>query len=238
MLHVVRQIRPAIWQIEFRLPASTNCWLVQEDDGLTLIDAAHTWSCTHILKAVGHIKHPLRRIVITHAHPDHAGAAAELAAKTNAVVMAHDKDIPYLTGSTCLANERGFFPTRVVLNTALALRALSNPPIERIEPLEEGTKIGSLSVLHTPGHTPGSISLWLDRDRAIFCGDNIIRVFNSLRPGMPWFTLDLSVQRESLRRYLQLDARLMLSGHGPAYSGDVTGALKWLKTGSPESLRS
>lgn len=232
IVHAVRQIRPSLWQIEFLLPAPTNCWLVDDEDGLTLIDAAHKWACKHILDAIACIGRPLRRIVITHAHPDHAGAAAELARESGAAVMAHENDVPFLNGTSSMANEQGFWACRVVLRTARLLGSLSSPAIEQIQPLSDGDEIASLSVLHTPGHTPGSISLWSEREKAIFCGDNIIYIdgLRCLRSGMPWFTLDLAMQRASMQRYLDLPAGLMLSGHGPIFSGDVTRALSWLRS--------
>src|SRR5215470_17978765 len=47
--HAVKQIQPGLWQIVFHLPAPTNCWLWQEYDGLTLVDAGFPWSTEPIL---------------------------------------------------------------------------------------------------------------------------------------------------------------------------------------------
>src|SRR3974390_1193909 len=99
--HALREIHPGLFQVVFHYPVTTNCWLFEDRDGLTLIDAAHPSSAPAILQAVKFLNKPLRRIVITHAHPDHAGAAAEVASKTDAVVLAHEREIPYLSGATC-----------------------------------------------------------------------------------------------------------------------------------------
>src|SRR5262249_36534485 len=158
--HVVRQIQPGLWQIAFHFPASTNCWLWQEPDGLTLIDAAHPWNAAAILAAVQLLGQPLSRIVITHAHPDHAGSAAELAERTGAVVHVLESEKDILAGRACMADAPGFGPCRAILKTGRWLGVVNPPPVERITALVDGQEIGCLVVVHTPGHTPGSISLW------------------------------------------------------------------------------
>src|SRR5580698_4194519 len=82
--HAVKQIQSGLWQIVFYFPATTNCWLWREPDGLTLIDAGQPWNTKAIIDAIEHVGYPVQRIVITHAHPDHAGAAAEISAETGA----------------------------------------------------------------------------------------------------------------------------------------------------------
>ncbi|PWT99294.1 MAG: hypothetical protein C5B53_05595 [Candidatus Melainabacteria bacterium] len=218
--HVVRQVQPGLWQIVFHFPASTNCWLWKENDGLTLVDAGFPWSAKAILAAIECAGEPLKRIVITHAHPDHAGAAAEISGKTGAVVMAHSEDIPYLQGCS-MAEVPGFWPCRAVLQMGRYFGILNAPSIARVQPLADGEFVGTLQVLHTPGHTPGSISLWAETEKAVFCGDNICTSFRFLHVGMPWFTLDLRAQKASLASYANLPVQLLLSGHGAVYRGDI-----------------
>lgn len=223
--HAVKQIQPGLWQIVFHLPAPTNCWLWQEYDGLTLVDAGFPWSTKAILDAIDGVGQPLRRIVLTHAHPDHAGAAAEIAGMTGAEVFAHAADIPYLQGDN-MSEVPGYWLCRLTLKAGQYLGILNAPPIARVEPLADGCMVGRLKVLHTPGHTPGSISLWAEEAKAIFSGDNICNrnifdKFSILHLGLPWFTLDLAAQRASLSSYAKLPVQMLLSGHGPVYRGDV-----------------
>lgn len=226
--HVVQQVRPKLWQITFHFPAPTNCWLVEEDDGLTLVDAAHSWSASFILSAVNAVGLPLRRILITHAHPDHAGAASELREKTDATVLAHEADIPFLVGTRSMADEPGYWLSRFILSCGNKLGVLNSATISHVHPVSHGETVGSLNVLHTPGHTPGSISLWSADHEAIFCGDNLIYSLRILRKGLPWFTLDHARQNSSMRQYLKLPAKRLLSGHGPVFTGDVASAVKAL----------
>lgn len=228
LTHTVHQVLPTVWQITSVFPTPVNCWLIASADGLTLIDAAHQWSADAIVSMIESLGQPLRRIIITHAHPDHAGAACEVAARTGAVVLAHSCDVPYLQGHISLADEKGFWQCRMVLGTAQKLGLLAAPPIENVVSVCDGEMVGNLRVMHTPGHTPGSISLWLDDEKALFPGDNLLYTVCLLHVGLAWFTLDLDTQKTSLHRYVDLPARMLMAGHGPVYSGDVAAAIKKL----------
>jgi glyoxylase-like metal-dependent hydrolase (beta-lactamase superfamily II) len=222
----VEQVQPGLWRIVFNFPASTNCWLWQESDGLTLIDAGHPWNGNDILTAAKAIGESIKRIIITHAHPDHAGAAAEVAAQSNADVFVHHTEAGFLQGTACMADAPGSFLCRCVLGTGRMLRMLNPPPVKDVIPVAEGETVGSLKVLHTPGHTPGSISLCSEDGGTLFCGDNVCTSFGVVHKALPWFTLDQSTQSASLRRYTDLPAHLLLPGHGPPYRGDVARALE------------
>jgi|AGTN01.3.fsa_nt_gi Zn-dependent hydrolases, including glyoxylases len=226
--HYVRQVHSTIWQITFLFPAPVNCWLLQNSDGLTLIDAAYPSSGQKILSAIECLDQPLRRIVITHAHPDHSGAAREVAEKSNAVVLAHTADLPYLQGQRSLAEEKGFWQSRIVLGAAQKLGLLDLPAIENVEAVADGDTIDNFKIIHTPGHTPGSISVWASDEAAIFSGDNLLYRMRMLQVGLPWFTVDLTTQRNSLHSYMELPARMIMGGHGPVFTGDIQGALKRL----------
>lgn len=221
-------MQPGLWQLTFNLPAPVNAWLWEDEDGLTLVDAAQPWNANDIIKAVHAIGQPLRRVVITHAHPDHAGAARDLALMTGADVFVHELDAPFLSGHKCMSGEKGFWLCRAVLGAGNKMGVLNPPAVEHVRSLSDGDTVGTLQVIHTPGHTPGSISLWSPEKKAIFCGDNLIYSLRILRVGLPWFTLDLSTQRDSLRRYADLHAETLLSGHGPVFHGDVTRAVNRL----------
>src|SRR5262249_29244599 len=162
-----------------------------------LVDAGHPWDAPAIMHAIAQIGQPLRSIVITHAHPDHSGAAAHLSNATGAQVFAHEREIDFLQGRAHMSDLPGFWLCRCVLGAGKMLGILNAPPIEKVVPLTDGSRVGDLKVLHTPGHTPGSISLWDERSQAIFCGDNVIFNFGRLYRGAPWFTLDHSSQKNS-----------------------------------------
>ena len=104
----------------------------------------------------------IKHIVITHAHFDHCGAAKKWKKLTGAKVMVHEKDKESLeTGENTFAE---VFETKY--DSAKADKVLEEG--DKIE-----TKNFSFRVLHTPGHTPGGISLWDEKNKVLVSGDNI-----------------------------------------------------------------
>ncbi len=219
--HVFRQINPGIWQITFHFPVTVNCWLYEDSGGLTLVDSANPWNTSTILEAVGILEMPLKRVIVTHAHPDHAGTAASISSKTGADVFVHEDDLPYLRGDECLSTAPGRFFCRSVLQAGRRFGILNPTPVPNAIGVQNNESIGNLQVIHTPGHTPGSISLWSESARAMFVGDNVSNSFNLLRFNDSIFTLDTKMLRESLQRYVEFPVQLVLPGHGPAYVGQT-----------------
>jgi len=224
--HRVEQERDGLWRIVFHLPTSTNCWLMDDKGELTLIDAGCFWNTGTIFDTIKSIGKPLRRIAITHAHPDHAGAAGELARRTGAQVFAHQLDIPYLTGKSSLAELEGKTLSHALHRAAHILGVLNPPIVYGPLAVQEADAIGSLKVIHTPGHTPGGVSFWSEKHKALFVGDNASNRFSLLSINMSVFTLARAQLIESFEKYQDYDARLILPGHGRAhYSQDASGDL-------------
>lgn len=224
--HRVEQEREGLWRIVFHFPTSTNCWLMDDKGELTLIDAGCFWNTGTIFDTIKSIGKPLRRIAITHAHPDHAGAAGELARRTGAQVFAHQLDIPYLTGKSSLAELEGKTLSHALHRAAHNLGVLNPPIVDGPLAVQEADAIGSLKVIHTPGHTPGGVSFWSEKHKALFVGDNASNRFSLLSINMSVFTLARAQLIESFEKYQEYDARLILPGHGRAhYSQDASGDL-------------
>ncbi len=215
--HYVENVKPGLWRIVFHLPTTTNCYLLQEGDGLTLVDAGSFWNAGTILDTISAIGKPLRQIVITHAHPDHAGSAALLAKETGAAVNAHKADVPMLQGKESMADLPGSLESRSLHKAARTVGILEPPRIGAVNPLQDGESVGSLKVLHTPGHTPGSISLWCEKDEALFVGDNASYRCRQLKSNFSWFTLNSGELKKSLQTYSNYPASMLLPGHGNVY---------------------
>jgi glyoxylase-like metal-dependent hydrolase (beta-lactamase superfamily II) len=145
-------------------------------------------------------------LVLTHAHIDHAGAAARVATETGCRVVAHALDAPTLErgdGVRSAADWYGLELTPVAVGLTFAGSALGL----------EFTR-GSLELLHTPGHTPGSLVAVLDRPdgRVLFAQD-------VHGPFSPQFGSDLEAWRDSMRRLLALEAELLCEGHFGVFRG-------------------
>jgi glyoxylase-like metal-dependent hydrolase (beta-lactamase superfamily II) len=140
-----------------------NCYLVREDDGFTLVDAAVKGCGKAIVQAAQKLDRPIVRLLLTHAHVDHVGALDELhALLPQAEVLITTRDARFMAGDMRLdANEpvdklRGGWPTLTTRPT----RTLS-----------DGDRVGSLEVVTSPGHTPGHASFLDTRDRGLIAGD-------------------------------------------------------------------
>ncbi|MFQ6059337.1 MAG: MBL fold metallo-hydrolase [Anaerolineae bacterium] len=90
------------------------------------------------------------------------------------------------------------------------------PPARIDRELSDGDEIDCLEgmrVIHTPGHTPGSVSLYCPKRRLLFAGDAAANTFG-LRPPIGWFTEDMAQAKESIRKLAALDFEVALFGHG------------------------
>lgn len=104
----------------------------------------------------------LKQIIVTHAHIDHVGGAAKLNALTGAPVILHAKDLPLLGMMDIQASWLGV-PTPDV----------RQPDGTADDGLRLGVATIPIEVVHTPGHTPGSISLYLDKENLLLAGDTL-----------------------------------------------------------------
>ncbi|MFC0186804.1 MBL fold metallo-hydrolase [Fictibacillus aquaticus] len=141
-----------------------NCYLVEEEKELTLVDAAMPFSAAGILKAAGDIGKPITRIVITHAHEDHVGALDKIkAAVPDARVYISRRDARLIEGDRSLDAHEAQTP----IKGGVPKKMITRPDVL----LEEGDKIGSLLAISSPGHTPGSMSFMDVRNNIMIAGD-------------------------------------------------------------------
>ena len=140
-----------------------NAYLVGEDDGLTLVDTMVSGSAERILQAAAGLGRPIVRIVLTHAHVDHAGSLDALATRLAGVEIAMSaREAPLMAGDKTLAPDEPASPLRG------GWPAVSTQPTRL---LHDGDRVGSLRVVAAPGHTPGHIALLDERDGTLICGD-------------------------------------------------------------------
>jgi len=203
--------------------SNANSYLVEEGDGaLTLIDASMQANGRRILEFVtsrlGRKPSDIRTIVVTHCHVDHIRGLAALKAATGARVAVHEADADFVSGKAKYP-----MPGGVV---GLAFRLMSpvfgSAPVEPDLRLKEGDMVGRRVVLHTPGHTPGSISLLDKESKVLFVGDTARFLKGKLEGPPPHFTPRMDQAKVSIERLSTLDFEVMLSGHGePLKSSDA-----------------
>jgi len=192
-----------------------NCYLVEEERDLTLIDAALPYSVRGILEASRRIGKPIGRIVLTHAHDDHIGALDGLKrVLPDAEVLISVRDAKLLAGDTSLLPGEPDTPLRGGLPKGVRTKP------DRL--LQEGDSVGSLQAYAAPGHTPGSMAFLDTRTGALIAGDAFqtrggIAVSGRVKPLFPFPALATWSKTEALasgRKLLRLAPSLLAVGHG------------------------
>jgi len=140
-----------------------SAYLVEEDDGLTLIDTTVARSEKAILAAAEGLGRPIVRIALTHAHTDHIGSLDALhAALPGAEVLISARD------ARLLAKDMTLDPGEEQGKLRGGYSGAQTPPTRTIAP---GERVGSLEVVAAPGHTPGQVTFLDTRDRTLYCAD-------------------------------------------------------------------
>jgi len=193
-----------------------NCYLIREDDGFTLIDASLAGNAEVIIAAARAHGGAIRRIVLTHAHLDHAASLDALhAALPGAEILVPAREARFLAGERTLdpveilpgAKLRGSWQTATTVPTRL---------------LAADDRVGSLRVVASPGHTPGHVAYFDERDGTLIAGDAFqtragIAVSGTLRPLFPFpafATWHKPTALTSARTLHKLSPTRLAVGHG------------------------
>lgn len=191
-----------------------NCYLVLEDDGLTLVDATTSSPAAEIAANVRELGLELRRVALTHAHADHVGGVGGVRERFPGVeVSIGERD------ARLLAADKGLDKGEPETPIKGYFVKIDWKPDRLLRP---GDRVGSLEVVPAPGHTPGHISFLDVRDRALIAGDAFqtrggIAVSGVLRPLFPfpamatWNKPTALATAEALR---DLRPSLLAVGHG------------------------
>jgi glyoxylase-like metal-dependent hydrolase (beta-lactamase superfamily II) len=217
--------------------AIANIVYVGDRNGWVLIDAGVWGTTSSILRAV-ESRFGERRpdaIVLTHGHFDHVGALADLAERWNVPIYAHGMEHPYLNGGQqypppdpsvgggLMSALSRFYP-RGPIDVSRWLSEL--PAGGRVPPM------AGWQWVHTPGHSPGHISLWREADRTLIVGDAFITTAQesayavlTQQPelhGPPmYYTTDWDNAGDSVNRLAALEPEVVITGHGPPLHGQA-----------------
>ncbi|WP_173923516.1 MBL fold metallo-hydrolase [Agromyces sp. Marseille-P2726] len=226
---LIRNIVPGVHLLEH---AYVNCYLLEEDGELTVIDTAHpsTWPIVaHAIRAIGRAPADVRGVVLTHAHFDHLGFAHRAQDEWDVPVLGHVKE-QYIAAHPyryAHENPRLIYPIRhpkaiPALFGMLRAGALQVRGIVGLEPLVPGEVLGLPGhprVIFTPGHTYGHCALHLPAADAVLSGDALV-TFDPYTGGTgPQIvsgaaTADSAQALASLTAIADTAASVVLPGHG------------------------
>jgi glyoxylase-like metal-dependent hydrolase (beta-lactamase superfamily II) len=229
------QLAPQLHQIGSNI---VNCYLVEDAGHITVVDAGLPGQWQELrdeLARMGRSLDDVRALILTHGDTDHIGFAARLHRERGVPVYVHPLDAPRARGEVKKTANWGRVKLRAVagfLLYAAPRGGLRVPPVEEVVTIEPGATLdvpGAPRVLAVPGHTPGSVAYHVPLVDAVFVGDamttrSVLTGETGPRPAP--FTLNGSLANASFERLVELDARWVLPGHGPAWSHGMGEAVR------------
>ena len=224
-----RQISEDVYQL--RAPGC-KVTAILEKDAVVLIDAGGRFSAGPVeagLRSLGRSLRDVRLIALTHYHPDHTGGLAGLVAASGAEVASHSTEAGFLCGDQPPPS-----PFRVAAVSA-ALRPVLPFTYGACVPVQHRLNDGDVlpgptevQVVHSPGHTAGSVCYYLPASKSVIVGDALQHRFRRLSPPAWLVTRDVDEARRSIGKLASLDIDTVLFGHFSAIVSDGSGALRRL----------
>jgi len=224
----MKQIIRNIYQIGLGV---VNAFII-EDQGLTLVDTGMKGSADKIflaLKKSGKDPADIRRIILTHAHSDHSGSAAELKKRLGVPVWAHVEDASLITQGIAGRQPMALSPGVInwlVYNIFIRRAGNTIEPVVIDRQLHDNDILpiaGGIQVIHTPGHSAGHIAL-LVREEGVLIAADICANAGGL--GLSTVYEDRALGVKSILKAAKFDFEVAVFGHGGPLRGGASRKLK------------
>lgn len=234
-------VAPGVHQIEH---AYTNCYLIEDASGVTIVDAGFASTGRGVLEllgVIGRTVNDIRALLLTHGHFDHVGFAYGLQRQLGTSVWVHPADRRLAAHPYRYRPERNriVFPLGhpgglPILGAMVAAGALTVRGVTSDRELADGQVLdlpGRPVVLHLPGHTAGQCALLLPERGAVLSGDALVTLDPYTGTRGPRLvaraaTANALQARASLNRLYDCGAEIVLPGHGPAWTEGVDAAVR------------
>ncbi len=211
-----RNVTPSIKSLDLGI---CNCFLIHGTFGYAIVDTGlekHGDTILEAITAEGLAPTKITYILLTHAHPDHAGSAAQLRRATGAKVVSHALDAEIVESGV---HQRPMIPTSGILNRILFqlfvkdLLPVPRTTVDRhVSEGEVMEDLDGLQVVHTPGHCAGQVAyLWPHEGGVLFVGD---AAANTLGLRLSISYEDLALAKRVLAKLSKLTFSVALFGHG------------------------
>jgi len=217
---LTEQIAEGVWRHAGDIRQGMNVYLVAEEDGsgVFAFDAG-TKAMTKGIAAAAAERGGLTRVILGHSHVDHRGAAAKLGVP----VLCHPIEKADAEGDGGAHYQPlGDIPvtySRWLYRVVFPI--WDGGPVPIAGTLEEGERVGEFEVVHLPGHAPGMIGLWRERDRLCLCSDTVYLTDSTrplghhpgVYPPHPVFDKDPETTLESVRKLAAMEPAIIAPGH-------------------------
>lgn len=204
----MRELAPGVHQLAGRPANAINVYLAED----VLIDAGTRHARRRIMRQIA--GREVSAHALTHAHPDHQGASHAVCIELGIPLWCGVGDAEAMESPGGIARQQ-----KPGLVNRLQQRFWTGPEHPVARRLSDGDEVAGFQVLEVPGHSPGHVAYWRERDRVLILGDVLNNLDprtgrKGLREPLPLFTPDPARNRESIRRLAALEPALCLFGHG------------------------
>jgi glyoxylase-like metal-dependent hydrolase (beta-lactamase superfamily II) len=229
-------VAPGIWGLR---DSFVNVYFIHNavDKRWVLVDTGLKRTASKIKELAEYLFWPDSKpaaIILTHGHFDHVGSAAELASEWDVPVFAHLMELPYLSGLSAYPPADPWAGGGLMSVVSPTFPAGPFNISEHIQLLPEDGSLPFLPdwrYIHTPGHSPGHISLFRKRDRVLLAGDAFVTtrqesvwsvMMQTPRVAGPprYFTTDWKAARKSVATLAKLEPEVVATGHGKPLKGE------------------
>ena len=209
--------------------------LTWDDDTVVLVDAGFPGMLHQIREAMARAGVPfdrLDKVIVTHQDIDHIGSLPDIVRESshNLDVLCQEEERPYIEGQKPLVKMNQERLSKMLGSVPEEQRQqmealFANPPKASVTTVVADGEVlpycGGITVIFTPGHTPGHICLYLNQSKILISGDALVAADGELRGPNPQSAYDMETAMKSLKKLTQYDIETVICYHGGVYRDDA-----------------